>query len=174
MILRHGFGGLTLRAIADEADIRLATLQYYFPNKAMLFEAVIEAVAEAAWEKMIGALDSQPNATADERLRNFLGALFDTSQDSDLAGLFMELWLLARLDPFATDTMQRYYDEAIGLLGDLIGACLPKLNRRSCRERAVLALATVDGLTVLNSSDGQIGQLRKSVAVDTLVNIAVA
>src|SRR4051794_6797935 len=44
VLCREGVGGTTLRAVAAEADVPLATLQYAFASKNQLLHAVIEDV----------------------------------------------------------------------------------------------------------------------------------
>ena len=46
VLVRDGLDRLTLRAVADEADVRLSTLQYIFPSRAQLVEALADAVLE--------------------------------------------------------------------------------------------------------------------------------
>jgi AcrR family transcriptional regulator len=46
VLLREGVGGMTVRAVAQEAGIPLGTLQYVFPNKQLLLRAVIEEYVE--------------------------------------------------------------------------------------------------------------------------------
>lgn len=48
VLVRDGLDRLTLRAIADEAHVRLSTLQYIFPSRAQLVTALAEAVLEEA------------------------------------------------------------------------------------------------------------------------------
>jgi AcrR family transcriptional regulator len=46
VLIRDGVGGMTVRAVAQEAGIPLGTLQYVFPNKQLLLRAVIEEYVE--------------------------------------------------------------------------------------------------------------------------------
>ncbi|MDY0745263.1 TetR/AcrR family transcriptional regulator [Paucibacter sp. R3-3] len=65
----HGYGGLNLRALADEVGIKAASLYHHFPSKADL----ATAVAKRYWEDAGAALEALSTKYADpvERLRRF-------------------------------------------------------------------------------------------------------
>lgn len=67
----HGYGGLNLRALADEVGIKAASLYHHFPSKADL----ATAVAKRYWEDAAEGLESITAKTPDpaERLRRFPG-----------------------------------------------------------------------------------------------------
>lgn len=57
----HGYGGLNVRALADEVGIKAASLYHHFPSKADL----AAAVAKRYWEDSAAALDALAAATPD-------------------------------------------------------------------------------------------------------------
>src|ERR1700754_4402752 len=65
----HGYGGLNLCTLAEEVDIKAASLYHHFPSKADL----ATAVARRYWEDAGAALDAMTAKYADpvERLRRF-------------------------------------------------------------------------------------------------------
>lgn len=67
----HGYGGLNLRALADEVGIKAASLYHHFPSKADL----ATAVARRYWEDAAEGLEVITAKTPDpaERLRRFPG-----------------------------------------------------------------------------------------------------
>ena len=76
----HGYGGLNLRALADEVGIKAASLYHHFPSKADL----AAAVAERYWQDAAAALEVFSAEIADpaERLRRFPGT-FRASLEND-------------------------------------------------------------------------------------------
>src|ERR1700744_2498175 len=67
----HGYGGLTLRPLAQEVGIKAASLYHHFPSKADL----AAAVARRYWEDAAAALEAvsaSPPDAADRR-RKFPG-----------------------------------------------------------------------------------------------------
>jgi len=67
----HGYGGLNLRALAEEVGIKAASLYHHFPSKADL----ASAVAKRYWEDAAAALDTMSSKIAEpaERLRRYPG-----------------------------------------------------------------------------------------------------
>jgi len=67
----HGYGGLNLRALAEEVGIKAASLYYHFPSKAEL----AAAVAKRYWQDAAEGLELISSSTPDpaERLRRFPG-----------------------------------------------------------------------------------------------------
>jgi TetR/AcrR family transcriptional regulator, transcriptional repressor for nem operon len=57
----HGYGGLNVRALADEVGIKAASLYHHFPSKADL----AAAVAKRYWEDSAAALDALADETPD-------------------------------------------------------------------------------------------------------------
>lgn len=163
LLLEGGFSALTLRSAAEAAGVRLATLQYYFPNWESLFNATFENVTEAAWDELL--LQSKVSLTQDPvaRLREFLSGLVAIAKDPVLAGMFVELWAAARTRDFAASLMRQYYDQATTLVGDLIKEAYPDLTPRVRKQRAALVVAAVEGLTLFHQMDHREG-LRQSIS----------
>jgi TetR/AcrR family transcriptional repressor of nem operon len=67
----HGYGGLNLRALAEDVGIKAASLYYHFPSKAEL----AAAVAKRYWQDAAEGLELISSTTPDpaERLRRFPG-----------------------------------------------------------------------------------------------------
>lgn len=76
----HGYGGLNLRALADEVGIKAASLYHHFPSKADL----AAAVAKRYWEDAAVALEviSQTTPDAAGCLRKF-PATFRAALEND-------------------------------------------------------------------------------------------
>ena len=150
VILERGFAGLTLRAVADRAEIRLATLQYYFRTSDKLFRAAFRDAADTAWKRLVTDLPSGRATDPVRHLQRVLQGLYDTTKESEISGFFVELWAQARVDDFASNLMREYYSEAIEHLAGLIASCEPDLKGAEARRRATLVMASVEGFTVLN------------------------
>ena len=150
ILVKQGYASLALRAVAESAGIRLATLQYYFPTSEDLFQAAFRDIADNAWHELIEHTETKGPADPQRRLRSFLRGIHASTKDYVLAGFFTELWARARIDAFATEIMEEYYGEAINLLATLISDCRASVSRAECRRRATLLIAMIEGLTVLN------------------------
>src|ERR1700754_1516354 len=67
----HGYGGLNLRALAEEVGIKAASLYHHFPSKADL----ATAVAKRYWEDAAVAFEALSSKIPDptDRLRKYPG-----------------------------------------------------------------------------------------------------
>ena len=150
ILVEQGYSKLALRAVAESAGIRLATLQYYFPTSEALFQAAFRDIAENARHELIEHTETKSVADPHKRLRSFLRGIHASTSDRELAGFFLELWARARIDAFAAQIMEEYYGDAINLLARLISDCRSSISPSESQRRATMLIAMVEGLTVLN------------------------
>lgn len=167
ILLSQGFSALTLRNTAEAAEIRLATLQYYFSSRDRLFQAAFQDIADQTWADLMSQFDKLDASDSGARLSQFLVGISKTPANSALAGTFTELWAAARTHDFAAKIMQTYYAQATLELARLIQSAYPKLALRRCKQRAVLAISLVEGLTLFVQMDSR--EQRKPVVSQSLV-----
>lgn len=97
---RKGYNGASIREIAREANISIATLYYYAKNKDDLYRQVFENVYQeeidtinSVLEKADENITSNP-ATLREFIFNLMDALIDrSSKDPDLIRLWAQRWI---------------------------------------------------------------------------------
>ncbi len=63
---KHGFDGVTMRAVAELAALDAALAHYYFATKQGLFDAVLERRAEQVFSERMDAFDRYEAASGDE------------------------------------------------------------------------------------------------------------
>lgn len=145
ILLQHGFSALTMRNAAEAAGIRMATLQYYYPSRAELFEAAFQSVVDGAWAEVMSGLEDIGDGKPEQRLRRFIAAMCASCQNEALASLFVELWAAARIHDYAADIMSAYYGEAVGFLAELIRSAKPRLSKQKSNKHATMAMAMIEG-----------------------------
>src|SRR4029079_2043145 len=62
---RHGFWGVTIREVAQDAKVDTALLHYYFESKRGLFDAVFARRAEVINRERIDSIDAYESAAGD-------------------------------------------------------------------------------------------------------------
>src|ERR1700754_3186126 len=62
---RHGFWGVTIREVAEQAKVDTALLHYYFDTKRGLFDAVFARRAEIMNKERIDSIDAYEKAAGD-------------------------------------------------------------------------------------------------------------
>ena len=78
----YGYAGTTMRAIANEADLKAGSIYYHFKSKDDLIAAVLETGMHAVTERVEGALAALPDtATGRERIEAAIRAHLSTIID---------------------------------------------------------------------------------------------
>ena len=65
---RHGFWGVTIREVAQDAKVDTALLHYYFDTKRGMFDAVFARRAEIINRERIDSIDAYESAAGDSIL----------------------------------------------------------------------------------------------------------
>lgn len=80
----HGYGGASLRRIADAADLKVGSLAFHFATKDDLVAAALQDGVDSAREALAGAVAAVPaDATPVDRLRAALRGHLDALHASD-------------------------------------------------------------------------------------------
>lgn len=80
----HGYGGASLRRIADAADLKVGSLAFHFATKDDLVAAALQDGVDSAREALAAAVAAvPPDATPDDRLRAALRGHLDALHASD-------------------------------------------------------------------------------------------
>jgi AcrR family transcriptional regulator len=94
-----GFNGAALSAIAADADISLAALYHYFPNKVALFERVYSDTLSAGWEPWLAKIEElDPSMAIGDKLRAVGNPGLDARDDAVVA-FFTPAQIYARRVP---------------------------------------------------------------------------
>ncbi|MFF4157833.1 TetR/AcrR family transcriptional regulator [Streptomyces sp. NPDC001678] len=118
VLAAHGFGGLTLRAVATELGATTGLLTHYFPAKRDLVAYALDLLAERT--------ASRPRRAAGEGLSAVRAALLDilplTAEATASNRIWVSSWDTALADPALSDDYGRKYAEGRGRLRDLVAA----------------------------------------------------
>ncbi len=74
---RRGYAGTSVRQIVQEAGVTKPSLYYYFPDKASLFEAIVDRAHDERYQLMIQA--APRGRTVGEKLEEIVAAIFEFS-----------------------------------------------------------------------------------------------
>lgn len=135
---RDGLAGLTIEAVADSCGLTRAGVQYHYPSREVLFQAVQERRAVRWSDLLHDELGSDPeNATVDERLAAYVRV--SSGEHASVAELLLMLEASRRPEhkqPYG-DVAQRWLPDTANMSPDDPVA----LNR-------LLAIVAADGLWV--------------------------
>ncbi|GAA3035926.1 AcrR family transcriptional regulator [Streptomyces olivoverticillatus] len=118
VLAAHGFGGLTLRAVAAELGATTGLLTHYFPAKRDLVAYALDLLTERT--------ASRPRRAAGDGLAALRAALLDilplTAEATDSNRIWVSSWDTALADPALSDDHARKYEQSRVRLGELVSA----------------------------------------------------
>ncbi|MEM7116349.1 MAG: TetR/AcrR family transcriptional regulator [Chloroflexota bacterium] len=142
ILVEEGHYRLSMRHVAERVGIKLASLQYHFPSKKALI-GVLLAESLGHYHQLVLELVTAVSTNEDPTALNHL---FTTYQDSQVSGIFEQLWALSIQEP----ELKRQYDEAYASLWQGVAALVRRFdaqaNDAQCKTRAALIIALLDGL----------------------------
>jgi AcrR family transcriptional regulator len=143
VLARRGIGGVSMRAIATEADVALGLINYHFEDKKSLISAALQRIGDQDAELVTPAA----GVTAEEQMCRALRRVAeDEFLRSEYLGLRLQLWSLAAVEPEYGRINQasqiRYRDG----LGALIAAARPELDPNEVQRRANDILVIQNGI----------------------------
>jgi AcrR family transcriptional regulator len=133
LLSQRGISGVSIRAVAREANVALGLVNYYYDDKASLIAAALRHI-EA---QDIAIVEPDPTLSAEERVRVALRRVADPEfLTTQYLSLRLQLWALAQADDAFADINtegQRRYRTG---LAKLIRAARPTLSTNECNKRA--------------------------------------
>ena len=163
ILIEEGHHRLTMRNVAENVGIKLASLQYYFPNKSDLITALMNLEKEtylSLVESLLGAVDS---SASDKAVAATLDRLFEEYQDEQSLNFNEQLWALSVGEPQSMDQYMDGYLDIWDSAVEMIGRFDPESTDDERRSRAALIIALVDGLETFLRAEQLRRQLPKTM-----------
>ena len=158
---RDGISGVSMRAVAREADLSLGLANYYFSDKHGLIVAALERIADAD----AAMVADRPGGDPDENLRR---ALHHVAAEEflglDYLALRLQLWSLAGVDPQYAAINRRAQNAYLDGLTALLGAARPDLAADEVRRRAEDILVVQNGVWLTSVLIPDPETMRRAVA----------
>lgn len=133
LLARHGISGVSMRAVAREANVALGLVTYYFADKTSLIAAALRHIEE----QDLRIVEPDPTLPAEERVRAALRRVADPEfLTTEYLSLRLQLWALAQAhERFALINAEAQARYRAGLAA-LIRAARPALSPAECERRA--------------------------------------
>jgi AcrR family transcriptional regulator len=147
VLISHGYAGLTLRLVAERADIAHSNVQYYFPTKDKLVESFMMYISSGYRRDVQILLDSTPNDPL-ERFTRYVRYYINENRTLSVTVIFAELRAMSQRNDFILDTLDRMYlsyRERMEALLEDVNPAVPAARRAL---RAALIIAIIDGLMI--------------------------
>ena len=146
-ILKDGLSPISYDLIAREADMSRQLIRHYFPDPAMLMEAVCNHMADAYRDCLMKGILQADKST---RLQTFLDFYFDFLAGKDNAKprddqVYDAMFALANSLPNVRQNLHQQYDLLRHTLAHEIQVSYPQLNQKACREIGYLFVCLMYG-----------------------------
>ena len=152
LLARNGTAGFSLREVAKDVGIKLASLQYHFPTRAALVAAMLANTVEAYMselEALPGAAGDDPEEALTASLRWLSGV---EPMDEEEIQFEIHLWAMALNDSSVSKSLSDYHRIYLGKIEELIANARPEISRSEVQKRAIAIASLQEGILVLLSS----------------------
>lgn len=140
-----GIAGVSMRAVADGADVSLGLLNYHFDGKQALITSAFQLACDRLLASAMDTLDGVVGA--EDRVRAFVrGSADDEFLTPEYLRLRLVLWAAGRLDPEIGAADVRLYEEYATRMAGLIVVACPDVGADEARARADDVSLTQNGL----------------------------
>lgn len=155
-LAKHGVPNTSVRLVAAEAGVPLATMQYVFPSKAALLRAVVEDVVEEIAQVLAGAAETDRGL--EHAVRQGLHSFWDqlVAGGRELQLLQYELVLYALRTPGDEDLARHQYERYTAVVADWSRRAADEAGETPVVDPDHLArivVAGVDGLILQHLCD---------------------
>jgi len=175
VLIRDGSAAFSMRNVAQEARLRLATVQYYFATRDDLVRAMMrdaESRYRVAYEKCLVGVPAKPL----ERFKAILRFNLKDVADPVTRRWIIQMWaLLSTLDVQSGTLLDDFYDMDISGLSTYIAQLCPDTPSAEIRRRAALLAAMLEGLVVVRGGHSpRPAELKRLFALAEQLGIQIA
>ena len=145
LLIDSGYHNFSLRKVADAVGIRLGNLQYYFPSKDSLVEALLDRTIQAYvedFEKL------RKQGTPREQFKAIVREVLTDLGTRETTLFFPELWSLSNHEDNIMRLMDGMYAKYRKVLCEVITDLNPRLSPPQVKRLALFISCSMEGHTV--------------------------
>ncbi|MED0737592.1 TetR/AcrR family transcriptional regulator [Aneurinibacillus thermoaerophilus] len=145
-IVEHGIEQLTLKAVAEKANVTQGTVYYHFRTKEQLIFEVVRDVCYTSWAN----LKTDPKPAIEKIKEGLISAQSRTKEDSCYHQLFLTLIVFGFQNEMIKNQLSQLLDDENAFLTDQLSniwSCSP-IEGVSLKTWGILLNALVDGLAL--------------------------
>lgn len=152
LLKESGDQGLTMRKVAESADMRLSNVQYYFKTKELLLAALLEGFL-VDYAQSMQVLTASDQLSAEKRLQQLTTHILNDIEKSDCAVVFKEIWAIAERNNAVKQAVDDYYAKLHLMLFEELKQVAPKGCKDQTLNNAVaILLPFIEGYCITNSN----------------------
>ncbi|MGR8950625.1 MAG: TetR/AcrR family transcriptional regulator [Gammaproteobacteria bacterium] len=147
ILIDEGYNGFTLRKVANAANISIGNLNYHYPTKTALIDAVVDVFTDRIIDGFNDVAE-RAGESPEKRFRAVLEYWIDDLKTEGTSVFFPEIWALSNHYDFAREAAKRSYNHAREILAGFIRDLNPRLSADEVDIHAKYFCASLEGLTV--------------------------
>lgn len=148
IFLEGGYQNLTMRYIAQRANISLSNLTYYFKTKDDLFQTLMDGVIARYADQLENIFKKYPDDPK-ERFNAYMSYLLKDCRRPKSRAFFYHFWAVSTHDRFVTSTRERSYGLFFSQIRELCIALNPDISHEVLNQRSYLIMSLVEGMHVI-------------------------
>ena len=143
-----GDQGLSMRKVAEAADMRLSNVQYYFKTKELLVGALLEGFL-LDYAESIQSLSLSEQVEPENTMKYFILYILNDIENSDCAVVFKEIWSIAGRNSLVKEAVDEYYQKLHIMLFNALKEIAPENCSDQQLDNAVaLLLPFIEGYCI--------------------------
>lgn len=145
LLIDSGYHNFSMRKVATKAGVSVGNLQYYFPSKDKLLEALLDQVIQNyldTFEQFRGQYTPQ------EQFIKIIKAVIKDLNTKHTTVFFPELWSMANHEKYISEIMDNMYGKYRALLAKVIRDINPNLNQCQAQRLSIFMTASLEGHTI--------------------------
>lgn len=148
ILVADGFEKLSLRNIASKLQISNGNVTYYFPNKNVLLQAVIEDML-SAYESMFESKAANFPADPKGRFLAYIELIIEDCKDASRRGFFYQIWSIATHNTVVAEMRDKIYSHFVRMSQEMIRPLNPAMGDRALKNAALTLVVLTEGLHVV-------------------------
>ena len=145
LLIDSGYHNFSMRKVATKAGVSVGNLQYYFPSKDKLLEALLDKVIQNyldTFEKF------KVKYAPKEQLIKIIKTVIKDLSSKHATVFFPELWSMANHEKNISNIMDAMYGKYRALVAGLIRDINPSLSECQAQRLSIFMTASLEGHTI--------------------------
>lgn len=145
LLIDSGYHNFSMRKVATKAGVSVGNLQYYFPSKDKLLEALLDKVIQNylnTFEKF------KVQYAPKEQFIKIIKSVIKDLSSKHATVFFPELWSMANHEKHISNIMDSMYGKYRSLVASIIRDINPNLSQCQAQRLSIFMTASLEGHTI--------------------------
>lgn len=145
LLIDSGYHNFSMRKVATKAGVSVGNLQYYFPTKDSLLEALLDHVIQNYLDIFQHIRDS---LSPKEQFVEIISSVVKDLKTKHTTVFFPELWSMANHDKQISKIMDKMYGRYRAMVAEIIKDINPSLTDIQTHRLSLFITASIEGHTI--------------------------